>query len=357
MPKTKTFKQRIADGDKVLLAEGYLFEFEKRGYLKAGAYVPEVVLEHPDQVVQISEEFVHAGSDIVEAFTYYGHREKLRIIGREADLEPMNKKALEIARGVADRTNTLMAGNICNTTVYDFKDPKTHEEATRIFKEQIEWAVQGGADLIVAETYPDYAEAKLALECIKKFSGLPSIINIAPHANYTTRDGYSFGEALHLLEQQGATVVGLNCSSGPQTMTEYMREVRKVCKGPLACLPVTYRTTHDKPQMQNLTMPDGSRAFPVNLDGFTVPSDDFHQFGLDCLEIGIQVPGICCGNTSRYFRRLALAMGRNPPAAKYSPDMSKHYIFGTDPTLRAVNTGVLRSKIAGAGTEKDAPHH
>jgi len=248
-----------------------------------------------------------------------------------------------------------MAGNICNTTVFDPKDPKTHAEAASIFKEQIEWAVQEGADLIIAETYPDYGEAKLALECIKKFSSLPSIINIAPHSNYTTRDGHTFAEACRLLEEQGATVVGLNCSSGPQTMTEMIREVRKACKGPICCLPVTYRTTHEKPQMQNLTMPDGSRAFPVNLDAFMVASDEFHQFGLDCKEIGVQVPGICCGNTPRYFRRLAMALGRNPPAAKYAPDMSKHYIFGTDPMLRKVNTETLRSKIAAAGTKTDLP--
>ena len=71
---------RLAQGP-VICAEGYLFEFERRGYLQAGAYVPEVVLEHPDLVAELHREFVHAGSDVVEAFTYYAHREKLRIIG------------------------------------------------------------------------------------------------------------------------------------------------------------------------------------------------------------------------------------------------------------------------------------
>src|SRR5205814_4165003 len=67
----------------VICAEGYLFEFERRGYLQAGAYVPEVVLEHPDLVESLHRDFVHAGSDVVEAFTYYAHRAKLKIIGRE----------------------------------------------------------------------------------------------------------------------------------------------------------------------------------------------------------------------------------------------------------------------------------
>ena len=51
------------------MAEGYIFEFEQRGYLKAGGFVPEVVVEHPELVRQLHEEFVHAGSDVVLAFT------------------------------------------------------------------------------------------------------------------------------------------------------------------------------------------------------------------------------------------------------------------------------------------------
>src|SRR5271156_4658680 len=113
--KTPGLLERLAAGP-VICAEGYLFEFERRGYLQAGAFVPEVVLEHPGLVEQLHREFVHAGSDVVEAFTYYGHRAKLRLIGREKDLEPMNRTALKIAKKVARDTGTLVAGNICNTT-------------------------------------------------------------------------------------------------------------------------------------------------------------------------------------------------------------------------------------------------
>ncbi len=64
--------ERIRDGETVVMAEGYLFEFERRGYLKAGHFVPEVVLEHPDLVKSLYEEFVHCGSDVVLAFTVSG---------------------------------------------------------------------------------------------------------------------------------------------------------------------------------------------------------------------------------------------------------------------------------------------
>src|ERR671926_307404 len=103
--------ERLEQGP-VICAEGYLFEFERRGYLQAGAFVPEVVLEHPELVSQLHREFVHAGSDVVEAFTYYAHREKLRLIGREDELEPLNRTALAIAKEGADETGALLAGDI-----------------------------------------------------------------------------------------------------------------------------------------------------------------------------------------------------------------------------------------------------
>src|SRR5215475_12601668 len=82
----------------VICAEGYVFELERRGYLQAGAFVPEVLFEHPEVVEQLHMDFVHAGSDVTQALTYYVHREKLRLIGREQDLAPMNRAALAIAR-------------------------------------------------------------------------------------------------------------------------------------------------------------------------------------------------------------------------------------------------------------------
>ena len=91
---------RLNEGP-IMCAEGYLFAMERRGYLSAGPFVPEVVMEHPEVVTQLHREFIRAGSDVVQAFTYYGHREKLRIIGKEHLLEPMQKGALKIAKDAA----------------------------------------------------------------------------------------------------------------------------------------------------------------------------------------------------------------------------------------------------------------
>src|ERR671930_90637 len=100
--------ERLDDGP-VICAEGYLFACERRGYLQAGAFVPEVVLEHPEVVSALHRDFVHAGSDVVEAFTYYAHREKLRLIGKDDLLEAINRQALALAKEVAAESGSLFA--------------------------------------------------------------------------------------------------------------------------------------------------------------------------------------------------------------------------------------------------------
>ena len=120
----------------VICAEGYVFELERRGYLQAGAFVPEVLFDHPEVVEQLHLDFVHAGSDVTQALTYYVHREKLRVIGREKDLVPMNRAALKIAKSVARKTGTLFAGDLCNTNIYDPADKRSIKEVERIFDEQ-----------------------------------------------------------------------------------------------------------------------------------------------------------------------------------------------------------------------------
>ena len=155
--------ERLEQGH-VICAEGYLFELERRGYIQAGAFVPEAVLDHPEKVTELHREFVHAGSDVVEAFTYYAHREKMRVVGKEGLLEELNRNALALAKEVADETGTLFAGDICNTNVFDPDDPESKKAVQAMFDEQVAWAAEAGVDFIIAETYSYAEEARMALE-------------------------------------------------------------------------------------------------------------------------------------------------------------------------------------------------
>src|ERR1700674_349195 len=181
---------RLARGA-VICAEGYVFELERRGYLQAGAFVPVVLTEHPEVVEELHLDFVRAGSDVTQALTYYVHREKLRVIGREKDLVPMNRTALRIAKKVARQTGTLFAGDICNTNIYDPADPKALKEVERIFAEQVGWAADAGVDYIVAETFSWGGEALMALEAIKKHSKVPAVVTFSIHREDKVREGWN----------------------------------------------------------------------------------------------------------------------------------------------------------------------
>jgi betaine-homocysteine S-methyltransferase len=332
--------ERLAQGT-VICAEGYLFEFERRGFLQAGAYVPEVVLERPDLVESLHREFVHAGSDVVEAFTYYAHRAKLRIIGREGDLEKINRTALRIAKKVARSTGTLVAGDICNTSIYGPDDVKAQRQARRIFDEQIEWAVDAGVDYIVGETYSFAGEALLALEAIKR-SDRPAVITLAVPREGVTREGWTVADACRRLENAGAAVVGLNCARGPATMLPLLRDVRAAVRCHVAALPVPYRTTPREPTFQSLTDPGcagipDNRPFPTALDPFLCNRYEIAEFGTQAFALGVRYLGVCCGAGPHHIRSLAEALGRRPPASRFSPDMSKHILFGTDKRLRQEN--------------------
>jgi len=332
--------ERLAEGP-VICAEGYLFELERRGYLQAGAFVPEVVLENPQIVAGLHEEFVHAGSDVVEAFTYYAHREKLRLIGREGELEPINRQALEIARGVARRSGALLAGNICNTNVYDPGDKGSTAAVRAMFEEQVGWAVDAGADFIIGETFSWGAEALIATEVIRA-SGLPSVVTLAIHREPETREGWTPHDACRRLEDAGADVVGLNCIRGPRTMMPLLEPIREAVSVHLAALPVPYRTHDAEPSFQSLTDPDcdclpGDRPFPTALDPFTCNRYELGEFAAEAYELGVRYLGVCCGAGPHHIRAVAEALGRSTPASRYSPDMSRHAFLGSDPTLKQRN--------------------
>ena len=332
--------ERLAEGP-VICAEGYLFELERRGYLQAGAFVPEVVLDHPEEVSQLHREFVHAGSDVVEAFTYYAHREKLRIIGKEDALEQINRQALKLAREVAEETGTLFAGNICNTNVYESGNDEAARRAREMFEEQVGWAAEAGVDFVIGETFSYAEEALIALEAIKE-SRLPAVITLAVHRAPETRDGWSIPEACKRLEDAGADVVGLNCIRGPKTMLPLLRELMPAVNAPVAALPVPYRTHPDEPSFQSLRDPDyedqpSGIPFPTALDPFTCNRYEISDFTREARDLGVRYFGVCCGAAPHHIRSMAEALGRTPPASRYSADMSKHAFLGSDPTLKEQN--------------------
>lgn len=310
----------------MLCAEGYVFELERRGYLSAGAYVPEVVLDYPEVVSQLHEEFLRAGSDVAVALTYYAHREKLRVVGREDELEKINRQAVRLARQAAEKYEALVAGNICNTWAYKPDDGEAVKEVRRQYTEQVGWAAEEGVDFILAETIEYVGEALIALDVIKSF-GLPAVVNFGPIYEQS-KDGYDWVEGCKLLAENGADVVGYNCARGPETILPLARKLRDKVDVPIALVPVPYHTSEQTPSFQFLKRREGDNAYTLGLDQHYIDRIEAAKFAKEAKQLGVGFIGLCCGAGPHHIRAMAEALGRKPLASHYSPDMSRHGLLG-----------------------------
>ena len=350
---SKNLIERLNKGP-ILCAEGYLFAMERRGYLSAGAFVPEVVLEHPEVVSQLHREFIRAGSDVIQAFTYYGHREKLRLIGKEELLEPMQKNALQIAKDSREEfkdLDLLICGDVANTNIYNPDDKKTHSECQKMFEEQVAWAKEAGVDFVVAETINWTGEMKIALKAIKD-AGLIAVTNFAIPKGDLTREGHTPEDACKIMEDLGADVVGLNCYRGPAMTMKLLPKIRNKVSCHVAALPVPYRTSEEFPGFLNQPSKivdkecnciPGDNAFPVALDNLYCNRFEMGEFAKDCANKKINFIGICCGAEPHHVREMSVALGRKPISYKYYPDMSKHYAHGSDKSLKKHNTDAAKT--------------
>jgi betaine-homocysteine S-methyltransferase len=313
----------------VLGAEGYVFELERRGYIKAGPYVPEVVLDSPDAVRELHREFLRAGAEVMVALTYYAHREKLKDVGREQDLEAMNRQAVRIANEVAREGDALVAGDICNTWAYD---PKNKEASSRVvramYEEQLSWAVDEGIDFVIAETNDYLGESLIALEVIQEL-GLPAMVTLATTRPRQTWDGYDFVDACKILADHGADIVGLNCDRGPATLLPIIERLRSSVSGYIAAQPVPYRTEAAMPTFESLKNAAGSNVFPIGLEPFSCTRFEMAAYAERARAIGVNYIGICCGAGPHHVRAMAEALGRTVPASRYSPAIELHPMIGT----------------------------
>ena len=254
--------------------------------------------------------------------------------------------ALEAAseQRAAQSRDIYVAGNISNSNIFDPADESSKSAVRMMYREMIKWAKEEGADLIVGETMYYFEEAKIALEEIQ-LAGLPSIINVAIFANGVLRDGVSAQDACRQLAAAGADVVGTNCFHGPQTIRPIVEAIVEATKGHNVCaMPATYRTTAKHPTLFNLPDPLNTaalrheRTFPDALEAQNSNRYETAEFGKFALGLGVKVIGLCCGASVIHHRELAEGLGRKTYLSKYSPDMSKHFLFGDEGVIPASST-------------------
>jgi betaine-homocysteine S-methyltransferase len=301
MTKKRGILERLKDGP-VLGDGGYLLELEKRGWVRAGPFTPEVALLHPDALRELHVEFREAGADVLQALTFYASRDKLATVGLENRLDELNRAAVRIAQEVAGE-RCLVAGNLSLTWMYEPNSPSAGDRVRRTFDEQLTIQVDEGVDFIIGETFSWLGEALIAVERAKK-TGLPVMVTICFENKDQTAEGKSAAESAKALLDAGADIVGMNCLRPPGYMLRSMEEMRKAVSGYLACQPVAYRTPKEKPDFTSLP------EFPLALDPLQLTRKEMGDYARSAREIGINYIGSCCGSVAIHVREMAGALGK-----------------------------------------------
>src|SRR5271154_6926221 len=303
----KGILERLKEG--VVLGDGgYLLELEKRGWVRAGPFTPEVVLTHPHAVRELHIEFREAGADVLQALTFYASRDKLATVGLENRLEELNRSAVKIAREVAG-DKCLVAGNLSLTWMYEPDSPSAADRVRKTFDEQLAVQVDEGVDFIIGETFSWLGEALLAVECAKK-TGLPVMVTICFENTDETTDGKNAAESAKALLDAGADIVGMNCLRPPEHILGPMEEMRKAVDGYLACQPVAYNTPKEKPDFTSLP------EFPYALDPLQLTRKQMGDYALQAKEVGINYIGSCCGSVAMHVREMARVLGKLPAESR-----------------------------------------
>jgi len=301
--KNKGILERLQEGP-VLGDGGYLLELEKRGWVRAGPFTPEVALTYPAALRELHVEFREAGAEVLQALTFYASRDKLASVGLEDRLEELNRSAVRVAREVAG-DQCLVAGNLSLTWMYEPGNSSAADRVRKTFDEQLAVQVDEGVDFIIGETFSWLGEALIAVERSRK-TGLPVMVTICFENKDETAEGKNAADAAKALFDAGADIVGMNCLRPPEHILGPMEQMRKVVSGYLACQPVAYRTPKGKPDFTSLP------EFPYALDPLQLTRKEMADYAVKARDLGINYIGACCGTVAMHIREMARVLGKLP---------------------------------------------
>jgi betaine-homocysteine S-methyltransferase len=301
---TKGLLDRLAAGP-VLGDGGYLLELERRGYVRAGPFTPEVSITHPEALAELHREFMGAGAEILQALTFYASEDKLATVGLAGKVDDINRAAVEVARRVAEEGEALVAGNLSLTWAYDPADPGSADHVRGLFDRQLEVQMEAGIDLVVAETFTWLGEALIAVERALP-TGLPVVVTMSYERDPRSYEGHSPGECAMRLADAGAHVVGVNCLRSPEQTLPLVGEMRAAVPGYVASQPVAYRTQPEAPDFTSLP------AFPFALDPLQLPRQAMAAYAVKAREMGVSYIGSCCGSVASHVKAMAQALGKLP---------------------------------------------
>lgn len=240
------------------------------------------LLEHPDVISELQRSYAEAGSEIIYAPTFLANPLALARYGLENETESINAQLIALSRAAAP--DCLIAGNLTTLKGYlETSDESSYAQMVSVYRRQIRALVNGGADLIAAETLLHPLEAKALLEAANSEKAPAVMISFALKPDGTLRSGHDAEPVFRDLEKAGAAALGMNCLAADDSLPPLVKRLKKIISVPLVCKPNTGRAV------------GGVR--PVDLVMFT---DVMRK----CIENGASLVGGCCGTTPEHITAL-----------------------------------------------------
>jgi len=265
---------------------------QKKG-MSADACPETWIIDNPEKLIELQQEYISAGSDVVYAPTFGGNSIKLRKYNLAAKTTEINKKLVEISRKAAG-TTVLVAGDM--TMCGESLEPigtLTMEELIEVYKEQAKALADAGVDFIVVETMMSLQEVRAAVIAIRAVCQLPIMVTMTFENNGKTLYGTDAKTAICCLQSMGIDAFGANCGAGPDKIQPVISEISEYSN-----IPVVVKPNAGLPKADGA----GNVVYDMSPVQFAEEMNKLSQYGIGFV-------GGCCGTSPEYIQAISSIKG------------------------------------------------
>jgi methionine synthase / methylenetetrahydrofolate reductase (NADH) len=310
-PATSDVATRLST--QVLVCDGAMGTLLHAGGVSLDRSLPELNISNPDRVRSVHRAYIDAGADVIETNTFGASRLRLSRHGLAAQATQLNKAGARIAqqaREEAAAANLLIAGSVSPATPVSQAHRIGARELRDAFREQIEGLYEGGVDVLVFETFGSLAELIEAVSVAQSLGSLPIVAQMTFVEDGRTLGGDSPEEVATALSNLHVTVLGANCTLGPQGLLDVLAELARWTDLPLSA----------QPNAGPPTLTDGH---------FQYTAADPAYFGRQArryVDLGATLVGGCCGTTPAHIEAVAMAVRglKRAPSMRASSGVRLH---------------------------------
>jgi methionine synthase I (cobalamin-dependent)/5,10-methylenetetrahydrofolate reductase len=255
-------------------------------------------LTQPQVVKDVHLGYVKAGAELLETNTFGANRIRLAMHGLEGQVKQINQAGVRLARELAGE-ELYVAGAVGPLGIrLEPLGSTSLKEARQMFREQMEALVEAGADVILIETMVDLNEARQALAAAREVCSLPVIVQMTVQEDGNTPLGTAPEDFTRALDEDGADLIGLNCSVGPAGVLQVLERMVRVTGKKLSAQP-------------NAGLPRivGGRSL------YLCSPDYMGEYARRFIENGVRLVGGCCGTTPEHIRAIKSAVRSLAPSA------------------------------------------